>query len=246
MREKIVFTPFRHNAPLIVDKVEPPIAAVTALPDWFRAIPRFHYGEKAMRTTETWHNLTVRHCMPFLDALSSGYLMRTWTDILITRDDDRLQIQFGDDQTTAMLGPQLLYQEHFEAHVPAPLGYTRFQFAWQTYWRIKTPPGVSCLFTHPLDRTDLPFVTLSGITDTDRWGGSDVLNVSLKDDFTGVIPAGTPFVQMIPFYRTEWESEVKNEPDMVMEAERDHVVKLRQVDVTSGYYRDNIHSVKRF
>lgn len=245
MKEKIIFTPVKHGSSVVVNKVEPPTPAVTEIPDWFRAIPRFHLGAKEMQVIGMWHNLTVRHCMPFLDAFSAGYLMKTWTDILITRDRGTVSVRFGDDSTAAMIGPQLHYQEHFESHVPAPLGYTKFQYAWQTYWRIKTPEGVSCLFTQPLNRTDLPFITLSGVTDTDKWGGSDVLNVALKDDFEGVIPAGTPFVQIIPFYRKEWDAEIKNEPDLVMENERELVMERRR-NLNPGYYRDNIHTVKRF
>lgn len=245
MKNKVVFTPLKYGSSTIVEKISPPVSAVTEIPDWFRAIPRYHYGAKEMKVEGMWHNLTVRHCMPFLDAFSSGYLMKTWTDILITREKGALEVRFGDDSPSTLIPPQLHYQEYFEAHVPAPLGYTRFQFAWQTYWRIKTPEGVSSLFTHPLNRTDLPFITLSGVTDTDKWGGSDVLNVAIKDDFEGVIPAGTPYVQIIPFYRNEWEADVKNEPDLIMEAEREAVMQRRQ-NLTSGHYRDAIHTVKRF
>jgi hypothetical protein len=92
----------------------------------------------------------------------------------------------------------------------------------------------------------LPFFTLSGVTDTDTWGGSDVLNFALKKDFEGVIPAGTPIVQIIPFRRETWDFEIEEEPDFARKPIRDEVNDLRMNHTKSGYYRDNLHTRKRY
>ena len=59
------------------------------------------------------------------------------------------------------------------------------------------------LFTHPLNREDLPFRTLSGMVDCDRWRDGLVHFPALWIDpnFEGVLPAGTPVAQAIPIRR---------------------------------------------
>ena len=125
-------------------------------------------------------------------------------------------------------------------------GFDPFVYAWSTYWRVKTPEGVSCLFTQPMNRTDLPFITLSGVVDTDNWNGSDVLNFALKENFEGVIQKGTPYVQIIPFVRNEWDHNVFSSKDESMIEERNLVLKLRHKDLKSGYYRDNLWKTKKY
>lgn len=246
---KIIFTPMENNSDLILKYVDKPKKSSSTVPDWFKKIPRFQDGDKEMLADKStgYHNLTLRHCMPFLDAMTGGYFLTTWTDIRIFRKDGNPIISYGDNEKTAELGyPQIQYQKYFQSHMPSMSGFDSFSYAWSTYWRIKTPEGVSCLFTHPLNRTDLPFFTLSGITDTDNWHGSDVLNFALKENFEGTIPKGTPYVQIIPFYRNEWSHEVLDTPDLEHKKERDKVNDQRYSETKSGYYRDNLWNKKVF
>jgi len=53
---------------------------------------------------------------------------------------------------------------------------------------------------------DLPFQTLSGIVDCDVHPNSVFVPFFLKKDFEGIIPAGTPIMQLLPFKRESWES----------------------------------------
>jgi hypothetical protein len=75
-------------------------------------------------------------------------------------------------------------------------------------WYYETPPGYSVMITHPMNRHDLPFYTLSVIVDADNWGLPVFVSFFLKRGFRGVIPKGTPLFQMIPFKRDDWELEV--------------------------------------
>lgn len=241
---KIVFSPVEYNTQLILDNVPPPQRTSSSIPQWFKDAPRFHNDDKEMKVAPGYHNLTVRHCMPFLDAMTSGYTMSTWTDIYVERVNGQPIFKYS-DENIALFGNGIInYHEQFQSHVKQMKGYDPFLYAWSTYWRIKTPENVSCLFTHPLNQTDLPFFTLSGITDTDKWQGSDVLNFALVKDFEGLIPKGTPYVQIIPFYRNEWESEVSLQVDEEHVSERHILNNTRQEDVRSGYYRDRIWSKK--
>ena len=247
----ITFSPHEYyDQALMAEHVSTPIKASSAVPSWFKDVPRFHHNDKEMKTDTAigFHNLTIRHCMPFIDSMTSGYFLTTWTDIYVRRDDSgKPIISYKDLNVVEKFGFGLIqYQEYFESHITAMPGFDPFLYAWSTYWRIKTPLGVSCLFTQPLNRTDLPFFTLSGIVDTDSWHGSDVLNFALKQGFEGVIPSGTPIVQIIPFRREEWDFEIVNQIDVAHKEVRDTVSDLRMNQTTSGYYRDNLHTRKRY
>ena len=244
---KVLFSPLDAHTDLILKHVPPPVLGTTLVPKWFRDAPRYHHGSKEMEVKDGWHNLTVKHCMPFLDAMTAGYFITTWTDITIVLENGLPKVGYPDTSVIEAFGYDLArHQPYFESRVPSPSGSGLFNWAWSTYWRIKTEPGVSCLFTHPLNRTDLPFKTLSGITDTDRWGGSDVLNFALDEGFEGLIPRGTPIAQIIPFRRETWEASVSASVDIEHKLVRDEVNDLRMNHKKSGYYRDNLHTRKRY
>ena len=66
------------------------------------------------------------------------------------------------------------------------------------------------MITHPLNRNDLPFITISGIVDGNFAISADG-NVPfyIKNNFEGIIPQGTPIAQLIPFYRQNWFFKIK-------------------------------------
>jgi hypothetical protein len=82
----------------------------------------------------------------------------------------------------------------------------RFIIKFNNFWTIEAPPGYSILFTHPVNRTDLPFTTLTGLVDCDKFSNSPV-NFPARwhdQDFSGVLPKGTPVAQCLPVKRENW------------------------------------------
>lgn len=70
------------------------------------------------------------------------------------------------------------------------------------FWTLETEPGWSLLFLHPLNRPDLPFRTLSGLVDTDRFGDGYANFPAVPDPgCQGTIPRGTRVAQAIPVKR---------------------------------------------
>ena len=71
---------------------------------------------------------------------------------------------------------------------------------------IEAPPGYSVLFTHPFNRPDLPFTTLTGLVDCDKFHDSPVNFPARWHDagFNGVLPKGTPVAQCLPVKRESW------------------------------------------
>jgi hypothetical protein len=98
-------------------------------------------------------------------------------------------------------------------------------------WTIKTPPGYSCLVTHPFGYNNLPFHSFSGIVDSDRFHADINTPFTLKKNFSGVIPKGTPMMQIIPFKRENWESKIlKGTP---FEVEKNYTILMTKFH--SGY-----------
>jgi hypothetical protein len=82
---------------------------------------------------------------------------------------------------------------------------------WMNAWSIKTPPGYSCLFTQPFHRNSV-FTILDGVVDTDTYTAPVHFPFTFNDwGFEGLIPAGTPIAQVIPFKRESWEMEIGKE-----------------------------------
>ena len=52
----------------------------------------------------------------------------------------------------------------------------------------------------------MPFTTLSAVVDTDKHTQAINFPFVMKSGFNGVIPAGTPLAQIIPFKRSKWKS----------------------------------------
>ena len=97
---------------------------------------------------------------------------------------------------------------HDSAKGPARRSSTsdRFVIKFNCFWTIEAPPGYSVLFTHPANRTDLPFTTLTGLVDCDTFHDSS-LNFPARwhePNFNGVLPKGTPVAQCLPVKRESW------------------------------------------
>jgi len=74
-------------------------------------------------------------------------------------------------------------------------------------WSIKTPKGWSIMVMEPQHHELGPITCASGIVDTDDFSIPFNMFLKLRDpNFEGLIPAGTPFLQIIPFKREAWES----------------------------------------
>jgi hypothetical protein len=63
------------------------------------------------------------------------------------------------------------------------------------------------LYVQPINHFDLPWLTVGGIIDSDKVTTSGLIPFFIQNGFTGVVPAGTPYLQIIPFKREDWESD---------------------------------------
>lgn len=194
---KIQFHPLSK---MISQRVPSPKSAKVYTPDWFKQIETFPFGKKY--SNGKLLNKTAKLCMPFSDTFTTGYIQETWCEIAISRSGE----SFSYDYT---MEPTIM--RHRDATTPISPEYINTEFTWCQPYGIQVPRGWSILITHPLNQHQLPFHTLSGIVDADSFHYSQFPNslpFYLRQDFEGIIPAGTPMFQIIPFKREMWTSEI--------------------------------------
>jgi hypothetical protein len=198
---RIEFIPGSKDAELLF---QAPKSAKAYIPNWYKNTPV--KSEKNMDFDEIGiPQLNIKHCMPFIDALTTGYTLETPYDVMIYEEEGILKY------TTASVvdSPNMNIIGHrSHANVTDFDGFYETEMIWKTHWRAKTPKGYSVLITHPLSRIDLPFFTLSGVIDSDHFYHTPIGSIPfyIKAGFKGLIPAGTPMYQIIPFKREDWDS----------------------------------------
>jgi hypothetical protein len=211
------------------------VPAKTRMPDWYKKITRWKNNQ--MLDDNNIIQDQVKLCMPFMDSLSTGYLITLPYDLYVRQSE---------------AGPYLVLKSNF-ANPPhwrenpanpnlVPSNCYPTEYIWKTCVAFKIPDGYSVLFTHPLNRHDLPFVTLSGIIDggwsTNAYGQYPFY---IKKDFEGLIPQGTPIAQLIPFRNESWNSEKTK--GLVQEG---FINEKRSVAVFSGWYKNNFWRRKEY
>ena len=190
---KVVFVPGSKSAELLVPRPKP---SKNYLADWFKDMPPMLDNFQS----------TAKKCLPFTDSLTHGYIQELWCDVRIIKRDKGVQYLWtGKEQPMSTRGET----EGSPNLFPPFDGYYDAEFHWITKYEPRTPKGYSTLYSHPSSRFDLPFVTLSGIIDTDTYHGTGPLPFIIKKDFEGIIPAGTPLYQMTFIKRDNWDSDVE-------------------------------------
>lgn len=214
-----------------------PNAAKHSVPQWYTEMPNLVKGEKVAGIHPEASNLsnyTLRGCQPFVDALTTGYTWELPTDVEVRKGNGGFNIRWMTPEIN------MVTQHDLEQApgMPKPShGYPAI-LKWDFPFIIKTPPGYSTLFTHPVNRHDLPFRTFSGVVDTDTYHlpvnfPFQMLEVDKEIYF---IEKGTPIVQIIPIKREAWESQTEAyDPDWKYEA-----FKLKSV-INKSYKRQWWH-----
>jgi hypothetical protein len=178
-------------------------------------------------------NLGLKHCIPYFDAMTAGYIQLLHCDIQVKQVDGRPELRWR-----SHLSP---CQIRAKEEIDPKAGYSDAHFAWLMYWGIKTPEGWSSLITNPMNRPELPFTVTSGFMDTDKYHSPGNITFHIQEGFEGVIPQGTPMYQIIPVKREAWISE-KN-LSLRLEGQNDQ---MRKMNVFSGYYKKNRWQKKEY
>ena len=190
---------FFHNSPSGSDY--PPRPSKNFIPREYKNLESF--------TNNDLRHSTVKKCVPFLDALTGGYIIPFFQDYLITMDFEKKNFDvrsvYGEAPPHS---PEQLPNNYQNG--AKPIG------KFENKWSIRTPPGYSCLFMHPINTSKKDFEIISGIVDTDSWVDTVLFPYYIRRHESKTekmiqiqINIGDPMVQVIPFKRESWTSSSK-------------------------------------
>ncbi|MBO0906145.1 hypothetical protein [Jiella sonneratiae] len=171
-------------------RVPEPMPASANLPAWLRAMPRGAVSELLGSQIRT-----VKQCPPFVDAMGAGLLFPLIADLRVEGGS------FTWDSGLPAHPLARLTRSPIGVHLPEQLtGFPgadpeRFAVKFTNPWTIAMPEGWSMLFSHPHNRLDLPFRTLTGLVDGFSGGFVHFPALWADPEFEGTLPAGTPVAQ---------------------------------------------------
>jgi len=196
-----------HNPDGVLEKPKP---AIEYIPQWYKDAKSYlNPNGKKVPTIDGSPTATIKRCMPVWDMMTAGYIMETPYDIYVRRVDNKPFFQWGNNEA-------IFFQDmrQFQGHPYAKdIDYAvRINIPWS----IKTPKGWSIMVMEPQHHEPGPITCSSGIVDTDEWDIPFNMFLKLRNpDFEGMIPAGTPFLQIIPFKRENWTSSLGSDSERI-------------------------------
>jgi hypothetical protein len=215
-----------------------PVSTAKTMPKWYKDADIFAIDPN---TQKPWINPqdggkvpTWKACPAILDAMSTGYVLRTSCDIEFYYDNSRISARVLDNNCG-----DFVHKRDPMPQFTAPMGYDENHFAWMIDWGTKLPEGYSALYTQPLNRFDLPFLSTSGIVDNDKVNMPGSLPFFVFKGWTGIVPAGTPYSQVIPFKREDWVSEIKIENPKIL-AKKNYLNWSKYRVKDGGIYKNKI------
>jgi hypothetical protein len=202
-------------------KEDYPIPIKLNIPQWYKKLEH------------TLQLKTVKGCMPFLDTLTSGYLLKMPQDFNVRHNVDNKNKEgetfkdsfqtFGLSDRFELLnakdinlnsGSDIHNVKQLEGSPLVEKNKNLPLYKILNPWQIKTPKGYSCLFVPPLNNEDDRFSIIPGIVDTDIFPNEINFPIVLNGDkypiLETTIKKGTPYVQIIPFKRDNWKMKLSS------------------------------------
>ena len=166
--------------------------------------------------------------MPFLDTLTTGYILKMPIDYYVEHN-----VEVDGEKRTGMQSSahflendiNLNYDGKQDFHHPKQLKGCPYLEKNKNLnfhkimnpFIIKTPPGYSSLFLPPMNNPDDRFSIIPGIVDTDTYNLEInfpiLFNGDKYDSLKTTIKRGTPYVQVIPFKRDSWKMSIEEKKE---------------------------------
>lgn len=181
---------------------------------------------------------TIKNCPAVSDTISSGYVVYCPVDVSVNATEQNLQISTPSLHRSELSNLERnLVGQHTSKQMSgfsAPEGYHNNVIKINTFWGIRTDPGYSVLITKVLNRNDLPYIAVDAIVDTDSYTSRFPYSLWIQNNFNGIIRAGSPLFQVIPFKREDWKMNLIQFPDKESHTIQD--VKISTM-LNNGYRR---------
>lgn len=248
--KRIRFIPYNQY---VLNNLKPPQPARQYLSDWYKEGESAIFNDTLKRASLSDKNISggMKSCIPFFDAMVSGYIMETWESIEILENSNGIlkwryveKNPYTDEWEEKNSVQQNMLEERqgdSGATIPRPAGHSHNHMILQGKWGVRLPKGWSLLICHPMNRWDLPFTVTSGIIDSDEWWTSGNIPFFFKEGWTGIIPAGTPFCQLVPIKRSSWAAYVS-----VLSTPRVKYLSDKVGGKSLGWYKKNVWVKKQY
>lgn len=196
----------------VVARHFPVVPMKKAVPDWYKHIPQFTDEDGDSLTGLLKHGgqtgKTIRACVPVLDYLTSGYLIRSTIHTKARNEPN----DKGEPGLVYMTSNTGMMGTHSHGQCPVTVkGEKRTYIKFNSPWTIKTPKGYSCLFYQPFfSDLDPKLQLFPAIVDTDTYDKPINFPGYMEHGDVEVVP-GDALMCVVPFKRDDWTSEVKLE-----------------------------------
>ena len=249
-----IFNSFRPW--LTKDSISTPSPTQEVIPTWYKDADRFAKdpsGEyyKAPKETcpfpkegtlDDYGKIpTWKACPAIMDAFTTGYVLKTPCDIKFFKNSQGIiDVEITDNRYKDFCSkrPPMQQFEH-------PLGYYKNHFAWFPDWGLELPKGYSAMFMTPMNRFDLPFLNTTGIVDNDSVHLLGTFPFFITEGWEGTLPAGTPYMQILPFKRENWQHQIEiSSQEDIYNKMMNNMKFYRQPD--GGVYKNKVWSRREY
>lgn len=197
-----------------------PTPTQNSIPNWYKDADRFakmpngEYWKATKEVCPVAKDGTVddygkvptwKACPAILDAFLTGYVFKTPCDITFTKNAfGKIEAKVKDPKCRDFITPRMPMPQFKH-----PKGFYQEHFAWMPDWGLELPEGYSALFMTPMNRFDLPFINTTGIVDSDKVEILGSFPFFIVEGWEGTLPAGTPYLQVLPFKRENWDHDIE-------------------------------------
>lgn len=209
-----------------------PKPASSCIPDWYKNLESYIGGEKQPNGNGSTTG-TIKRCMPVFDAITAGYILFSPVDVWISQRNGEPWYEWP------ALNPIEFHPVEQAPNHPNRNGHKGSYPKWMNPWAIKTEPGYSVMFVQPLHR-DAIFTILPGVVDTDTYDAPVNFPFVLNDvTYKGIIPAGTPIAQVIPFKRESWKMEFGTDKEREEQNKTSLKLRTKFFDGYKNFFRES-------
>lgn len=212
----------------------PPLPAGKLIPQWYKEIPPF--VPKDSQYVPSDNIGSVKKCMPVLDYMVSGYIIRNPYQSVIK---EKIEDTYYGAQNASAKKDFIGANPHHQC--PIQLNDKKHHYVKiHQPWLVRTPPGYSSMFFQPHYFFNKDLEILPGVIDTDKFS-EPVSLVSILHAPQVILEPGDPLVVVFPFKRESWQMEVKK-----LNHIPDSIFKFMLLKIWHGTYQKLIHSKKHF
>lgn len=186
------------TATAIFDEKYNPKPSSFYIPEWYKKMESYKDNNKNLKLLDNRTMATIKKCIPVYDSITAGYIIELQQDVYVEVINHETNFKWVSPNPAVVFHPSWQAPNHPRSQ---NVDFPKFL----NYWGIRTPKNYSCLFLQPFHR-ESPFTIFPGVVDTDKFYNPVNFPFMMNDkNWEGIIPAGTPIAQVIPFRRDSYK-----------------------------------------